>query len=545
MNDRPGQLPLSTFALLCFFLAVLGTPFLLRSPEASRRSDALSLVIISPHNEAIRYEFARAFSDWHENHHGAPVDVDWRNIGGTSEITRYLSSQFTSAFRAYWQKMGYSWTSEVAVSFSNAKVNPHDESFPEQVRLARQVFLDSDVGVGVDLFFGGGEYDHSRQAAIGHTVPSGYRETPEGREVLESHIPETIAGEKWYDSGDRWYGATLSSFGICYNTDVLAFMSIAEEPARWRDLGNPALFGTVALADPTKSGSIMKAFEMVIQQEMAEAVEDVSSDSPEFPALLGRGWAEGLNVVRRAAANARYVTDAASKVTWDVALGDASVGMCIDFYGQFQAEAVARPDGTSRMQYVSPQGGTTVSCDPIAMLRGAPNRELALRFIVFTLSMEGQKLWGLRAGTPGGPVKYTLHRLPIRRDFYVPEFVPFRSHPNENPYVLAGSFTYRGQWTARLFGITKLLIQSMCLNTGDELRSAWKAIIDCGGPQSCPEAVRFLEALPEIALYDHIDQTNADLKMKADEVRLVRVWGAFFQKQYRLARDAALQAKGS
>ncbi|HNT33838.1 MAG TPA: ABC transporter substrate-binding protein, partial [bacterium] len=369
MHGKEEKSGISTAVLFCVFVAVLGLPFLLRPQEAIRPSNALPLVIISPHNEAIRYEFGRAFSDWHERRYGVPVDVDWRNVGGTSEITRYLGAQFASAFRAHWQALGHSWTSQAATSFSNPKVDPHDESLSDAIREARREFLTSDVGVGIDLFFGGGEYDHSRQAAMGHTVPCGYRDTPEGHEVLEKEIPETISGERWCDSEDRWYGATVSSFGICYNTDILQLMPLTTAPSCWRDLGQPELFGTVALADPTKSGSMMKAFEMVIQQEMADAVAGLSPDSPEYASQLGKGWAEGLNVIRRAAANSRYVTDSASKVTWDVALGDASVGMCIDFYGQFQAEAVSLPGGASRMHYVSPKGGTTVSCDPIAMLR--------------------------------------------------------------------------------------------------------------------------------------------------------------------------------
>ena len=40
------------------------------------------LVIISPHNECIQYEFEQAFTHWHHTHHGAWVKIDWRNLGG-------------------------------------------------------------------------------------------------------------------------------------------------------------------------------------------------------------------------------------------------------------------------------------------------------------------------------------------------------------------------------------------------------------------------------------------------------------------------------
>jgi iron(III) transport system substrate-binding protein len=532
-----SQLPL--FILLALFLITLVLPFTLRPAEGPTLAGGLPLVIVSPHNEAIRYEFATAFSEWHEARFGDPVNVDWRNVGGTSEIARYISSQYSAAFRAYWAELGREWNAEVASAFNDPKIDPADVSIPAAARQARQAFLDSDVSIGIDLFFGGGQYDHSKQAAMGHTVPCGYRDLPEAKEVLGKEIPEIISGERWYDSEDHWYGVTVSSFGICYNTDVINRLSGVVEPEQWRDLGQPGLFGQVALADPTKSGSIAKAFEMVIQQEMATAVEGLAPGSDEYVVALKEGWANGLNVVRRAAANSRYFTDSSSKVPFDVAMGDAAVGMCIDFYGLFQAENVARSDGTSRMRYLSPQGGTTVSCDPIAMLRGAPHRELALRFIRFTLSPEGQKLWGFRPGTPGGPKKYALHRPPIRRDFYTPENEPYRSDPGINPYLLTESFTSHSEWTGRYFNAIRLLVRTMCLDAGEELRTAWKTILDDGGPEACPEAMEVFNAIPESAEYDQLSETFAAMKGKIDEVRQARMWGNFFASQYREAQKLA------
>jgi len=524
-----------TVILLLAFAVVLAVPFLLRSKAETKPADSLNLVIVSPHNEAIQYEFGRAFSKWHKERFGKPVYVDWRDIGGTSEIARYLSSQYAAVFKAHWIELGREWNATVSSSFSNRKINLEDDSIPAEARDARRTFLESNVSIGIDLFFGGGEYDHSKQASMGQTVPSGYCDTQEGKETLGKNIPMTIAGERWYDAEDRWYGATVSSFGICYNADVLSFIPNATTPTEWRDLGQPCLFGYVALADPTKSGSITKAFEMVIQQEMAEAVRDVSPDSPEYDAALAQGWASGLNVIRLAAANARYFTDSASKVPLDVALGNAAAGMCIDFYGKFQAQEVERKDGTSRMKYVAPMGGTTVSCDPIAMLRGSPDPELALRFITFTLSPEGQKLWGYKVGTPGGPLKYALHRLPIRRDFYTAENLKYASQPDENPYTLAETFTYHGRWTGPYFGLLRLLIRTMCMDTSEELKAAWQTIIE--NQDACPEAMKVFESLPETAQYGHLAETISSMRRKTDEVVQARLWWEYFAGQYKSARE--------
>jgi hypothetical protein len=282
---------------------------------------------------------------------------------------------------------------------------------------------------------------------------------------------------------------------------------------------------------------------MVVQQEMAEAVAGLSTDSSAYHEGLARGWREGLSVIRLAGANARYFTDSASRVVMDVAGGEAGAGMCIDFYGKTEAARVANPSGASRMGYRSPRGGTTVSCDPVAMLRGAPHPKIAVRFIIFVLSLEGQKLWAYRPGTAGGPEKYALHRMPIRRDFYTPEHLQYCSDPDIDPYTLAESFTYHGEWTGRLFNVLRVLIRTMCMDRDRELRAAWRSIIAAGGPGACPEAMECLKALPADAEYERIGTTAATLKTNLDQVRLARRWGDFFARQYRQARMMAEGAK--
>ena len=67
---------------------------------AAGRSSCV-VVIITPMNEVIRYEFARGFSEWHRRNFGRPANVDWRALGGTSEIMRYLASEYVAAMRAW------------------------------------------------------------------------------------------------------------------------------------------------------------------------------------------------------------------------------------------------------------------------------------------------------------------------------------------------------------------------------------------------------------------------------------------------------------
>ena len=66
--------------------AVISLPFIFRRPAEIRewKPGDPELVIISAHNEAIRFEFAQAFSRWHQKNFGQPVKIDWRAIGGTT-----------------------------------------------------------------------------------------------------------------------------------------------------------------------------------------------------------------------------------------------------------------------------------------------------------------------------------------------------------------------------------------------------------------------------------------------------------------------------
>ena len=92
---------LKTLSILLLLALIIALPFLLRRENARSYSpDDPVLVIVTPHNEAIRFEFARAFSDWHKRNYGQPVKVEWRNVGGTTEIVRYLTSEYSAAARS-------------------------------------------------------------------------------------------------------------------------------------------------------------------------------------------------------------------------------------------------------------------------------------------------------------------------------------------------------------------------------------------------------------------------------------------------------------
>lgn len=531
-----------TIAILAALILTLAAPFFLRPAKTGHiRDPDKILVIVSPHNETIRAEFTRAFRAHMLATRGLDIRVEWRVPGGTSEIEKYVHSAYVAAFEHYWKRtLHREWSDhEIGEAFNNRRVNPAGDSPGEE---ARRIFLESDVGIGIDLMFGGGEYPFVIQAQSGHLVDSGiFERRPEW--FQEDIIPAKVSGETFYDPDHRWIGACLSSFGICYNTDSLQRLRMDPPPDSWSDLGSPKFFTEIALADPTKSGSVTKAFEMLIQQrirEVLENLEPVPGETPEAheARALRLAWRASLNLIQRICANARYFTDSSSKIPLDVAQGNATAGMCIDYYGRTSNEMVRKLDGSSRVQYLTPVGGSSVSVDPIAMLRGAPEPELALDFIEFVLSPEGQKLWNYRVGAPGGPRDIALRRLPLRKDLYTPEYLRYFSDPDVLPYDAAQAFEYRREWTAGVFGPIRFIIRCMCIDPHEEMRVAWKKISDANFPE---QSTRMFFDVGFVS-YDKANGFISDtLKsgFKLAEVNLARELSAQFRGNYLRAAKMA------
>ena len=472
------------FGLLALIVAL---PLVMRRESATtspRKADD-RLVILSPHNESIRQEFGEAFAAHWKKSTGRSIYIDWRTPGGTSEIRMVLDAGFKAA-----EETG------------------------------RQ-------GIGVDLFFGGGEPDFTSQAKKGRLVPLRVFDSHPELFAKDGPIPETFTGERYYPTDHVWVGTCMSQFGICYNPDVLRRLGIPA-PATWNDLGDPRYAGALALADPTKSGSVARAFELLVQSEMQRA------SAPDA------GWTNGLRLIQRMSANARYFTDSASKIPQDVGQGNAAAGMCIDFYGRSFAEELTSKSGEPRVVWIAPVGGTTLSSDPVAVLKGAPHPEVAQDFVEFCLSPEGQTLWFGKPGTPGGPQIRALHRTPIRRDVYTPQNLANSTMPDARPYEDRGNFTYQRELTGASFNTLRQLVKIMCIDSHEEMKSAWLAIREAGMPADA------LAVFSDVSRVNYAESGNGDpLLDGADALKAAdrsAELGEWFRANYRKA-EAIARAK--
>ena len=420
---------MARLAIAISMLVVLGLPFLFRPESAEVPAGAATLVIISPHHEQIRTEFSNGFNRWHQEHYGQPAVIDWRQPGGTSEIRRQLTAEYSAAV-------------------STGRIAP-DGACP-------------DGTMSYDLLFGGGTYEHS-QMKRGVTVRLGDEDVnvpisaPAGftQDELDEWFGEnSIGSELVYDDEQYWLGVALSSFGIVFNTDALGTIGV-ERPTTWEDLTDPAYDGWLAMADPRASGSVATAFQKILD---------------------GYGWERGWRTLRGLSANARYFSGSSRRPPLDVSAGEAAAGVAIDFYGRSQSDSILAPGQApedSRVQYVDPAGAVFFDPDPITLMRGAPNPELARRFIRYALSPEGQSLWQFShtddTGDGLGPEESSLRRLPARRamyDDYLPRFVD-----QVNPYDIVRPLPDRG-WRSMIGP----MMGAFGIDNHEEIRHAWRAI---------------------------------------------------------------------
>jgi iron(III) transport system substrate-binding protein len=167
---------------------------------------------------------------------------------------------------------------------------------------------------------------------------------------------------------------------------------------------------------------------------------------------------------------------------------------------------------------------------------------VAKQFIDFVLKLEGQKLWDFRVGTPGGPERFALRRLPIRQEFYRPPLRADMADSEADPYRDAQAFEYHEAWTGPLFSVIRFLVRVMCIDSREELVSARKAI--GRSPVESPAFQKLLDV--SRVRFDIARQQIRETLRSADrvkEVRLAEELTTYFRNQYREAEQMARSGK--
>jgi ABC-type Fe3+ transport system substrate-binding protein len=435
----------------------------------------LKLVIVSAHNANIREEYAWAFSLHYALEYGQLVDIEWRDVGGGSTaIEHYLFNVYSASQTA-----------------------------------------------DIDILWGGGDRTFSKLAG---PFNSPNMQHPEGLlkrldiqpEVLAqigspgSANPELFAGLPMYDKDHRWIGSVVSGFGFIYNAGLLRKTGLTP-PKTWDDLGLSQFTDLITLADPSQSGSVAQTYMLIVQS------------AQDWPG----GWAKLLAVL----SNANRITDSAGSTANSPVLGESLVASCIDFYGLMRV--AESPD---QLTYVSPEGQTTFTCDPIAILKNPPHPQLAQRFVDFVMSPKGQALWALPIGSPDGPVRSVLGRLPIRHDVladYQNRFVPGTTNFYDQPVTMTIS-----KEMARInFGILRQLVVAAGVQNVEPMRRARRRLnqlqADRQTQQQYQATLADFNALPEnVATPQQMNATAERMKDLTERYNITVGWREFFRQKY-------------
>lgn len=201
--SRGGTVKSTLRSILAFLFIAIATPAAAQTDE---------LIILTPHWEGIRAEFALGFSKHWRQHTGRDISVRWLDVGGTSDIIKYVSGQFK----------------------------------------------ESPQGIGIDLFFGGGADSFLELERQGLLAPVDVHP-----DVL-NQIPQNLSGVPLYSPNRLWFANALSAFGLLYNKVAIERLNLPEA-RRWIDLAQPEFFDLVGAGDPRKSGSMHAMFEIILQ----------------------------------------------------------------------------------------------------------------------------------------------------------------------------------------------------------------------------------------------------------------------------------------
>lgn len=235
---------------------------------------AEELVVLSPHWDGLRKEITTAFSA----HTKGTVQIRWLDVGGTSDILRFIQDEQQRAPIA-------------------------------------------------DVLFGGGTASFRELTSM--KMLEKFTLTAEQWRPLAKELQ----GAPLHDADGYWHSAMLAGFGILCNTRVIQQLKTTQ-PQRWRDLAEPVWHSWIALADPRKSGSAHVIIELMLQQygwddgwrilhQIRENTSVITSSSSELPWLIATGEVGCGGVVDSYAAHARDY--AGERVTFTIPDGEAPV----------------------------------------------------------------------------------------------------------------------------------------------------------------------------------------------------------------------------
>ena len=395
-----------------------------------------------------------------------------------------IQNEYIPAFQA-WYKNKYK--TDVTVEWLDQGGTNDD------VKFIKSKFAANPNTSGIDLFWGGGGTAHSEIASL--KLADKIKVSPE----IMKQLPKNVGGISITNADGTYISQALSSFGIFYSKALLKLEKIPE-PTTWESLADVKWKDKIVLTDSRKSGTASVMNHVILQS---------------------LGWDKGFELLTAMAGNARQFTHSSSDVIKSIVSGEAAATLAIDFY----ALAKIGDLGADKLGFVLPEGKTIIEGDPVTVLKGAPNRQTADRFVDYVLSAEGQTLLMLPKGTPGGPKTETLGRLAVNSEAY--KLTEGKRVNTLNPFKAKGFLKYDADKESKSRQVLDDLIGSQLIDTHKELRDAWARVIKNGNK---PADLAALAKSP-VAAAD-LEKLSAKWGDAVFRNQTINAWVKFAQEKY-------------
>ena len=232
-----------------------------------------------------------------------------------------------------------------------------------------------------DVWFGGSGDSHwvaQAEGLLDFYQPKAWGELrPQLTRVVDGHYIPLYTG--------------LHGFGV--NEKLLKEKSLPV-PETWKELGDPRYKGLVAMPNPNTSGTGYVMMTTIVQ---------VYGDEPGF---------ELLKAIHK---NVAQYTRSGGDPSLLAGRGEVAIGV------SFANDVVERARKSFPIRFVAPKDGTGFEIGGISLIKGAPNRDAALKLIDWALVPENQRL-----GPQNGEVSIQSNaRTPLDPD--VPRFEDART----------------------------------------------------------------------------------------------------------------------
>jgi ABC-type Fe3+ transport system substrate-binding protein len=342
------------------------------------------------------------------------------------------------------------------------------------------------------------------------------QKAPEARNPL---VPAKIGNYPINDPEGLYYGQALSGYGIMTNKRYMQANKLPP-PREWADLAKGTYFGHVAMSSPSRSGTTHLTVETILQ---------------------GEGWDKGWSQLLQIGGNCAAITDRSFAVPDGVNNGQYGIGLVIDFF------ALAGRYSGFPVDFTYPSM-TSVVPSNIGLIAGAKNAPEAVKFMAYTLSMEGQELLFDPKISRMPVLPYSVAGLKVPADY-----------PNIYDVARKSKVQFDAELSEERYALVTSLFDQMVSFRLRELQAAAKAIHEAERKlASKPNAqgaalvkqareLAFTALVPEKSAADKqflelFRKNKRDVAVAKQLTELEEQWNSRAKANYAKAQELALQA---